>query len=87
MCKHTSLNLVYYTAFFAKKDGTKKASRASITGPGAYPLGTVKNLPSSHSLLLCLFLEMQTAKRDVHSSAKMKQSTVLALNVRVEFTP
>ena len=36
-CKHTSLPFVYYSAFFLKKDGTKKAFRASCAGPEAYP--------------------------------------------------
>ena len=36
-CEHISLNIVHYAAFFAKKDGTKKASRGSVAAPGTYP--------------------------------------------------
>ena len=67
-CGHISLNIVYYAAFFVKKVGTKKAFRG-IT-PRSLPPYTVKNLPSSHSLLLCHHLKWGAVAKEmlVHRS-------------------
>ena len=67
-CEHISLNHAYYAAFFVKKVGTKKAFRG-IT-PRSLPPCTVKNLPSSHSLLLCHHLKWGTVAKEmlVHRS-------------------
>ena len=54
-CKHTSLPFVHYSAFFLKKDGTKKDFRASYAGPEAYPASDVH--PSARqSATFCRFV-------------------------------
>ena len=63
-CEHISLNHAYYAAFFVKKVGTKKAFRG-IT-PRSLPPCTVKNLPSSHSLLLCHHLKWGAVAKEIH---------------------
>ena len=67
-CEHISLNHADYAAFFVKKVGTKKAFRG-IT-PRSLPPCTVKNLPSSHSLLLCHHLKWGAVAKEmlVHRS-------------------
>ena len=63
-CEHISLNIVYYAAFFVKKVGTKKAFRG--IAPRSLPPCTVKNLPSSHSLLLCHHLKWGAVAKEIH---------------------
>jgi hypothetical protein len=54
-CEQLALNIAYYSAFFAKKDGTKKASRGSLAAPGTYPASDVQ--PSARqSTTFCRFV-------------------------------
>ena len=54
-CEHIPLNIVHYSAFFLKKDGTKKDFRASGASPEAYPASDVH--PSARqSTTFCRFV-------------------------------